>query len=102
MIQPRRLAIAVATGDGLLERCLGDDSCCAELARGAAAVMGSLQALEDIWVTRVVRVVAELGDSRYIALSRFGGGRVLAVYVEGVSLGAAHLVLRVLEEELGQ
>jgi hypothetical protein len=99
VIQVRRLVVAVATGDGLLERCLGDGGC-AELARGAAAALGSLRALEDIWVTRVVRVVAELGDS-YIAISRLGG-RVLAVYVEGVSLGAAHLVLRVLEEELGQ
>jgi hypothetical protein len=100
VIQPRRLVVAVATGDGLLERCLGDGGC-AELARGAAAALGSLQALEDIWVTRVVRVVAELGDSRYIALSRLGEKRVLAVYVEGVSLGAAHLILRVLEEGLG-
>jgi hypothetical protein len=100
VIQPRRLAIAVATGDGLLERCLGDGGC-AELARGAAAALGSLQALEDIWVTRVVRVVAELENSGYIAISRLEGGRVLAVYVEGVSLGAAHLILRLLEEELG-
>jgi hypothetical protein len=98
VIQPRRLAIAVATGDGLLERCLGDDSCCAELARGAAAALGSLRALEDILLTRVTRVLAELGDSRYIAISRLEGGRVLAVYVEGVSLGAAHLILRLLEE----
>ena len=100
MIQPRRLVAAVATGDGLPVRCLGDDGHCAELARGAAA-LGSLQALEDILLTRVTRVLAELGDSRYIALSRLGE-HVLAVYVEGVSLGAAHLVLRVLEEELGQ
>ena len=97
MIQPRRLITAVATSDGLVERCLGDGSCCAELARGAAAALGSLQALEDIWVTRVVRVVAELGDSRYIAISRLHG-RVLAIYIEGVSLGAVHLILRLLEE----
>jgi len=99
VIQPRRLITAVATSDGLVERCMGDGYC-AELARGAAAALGSLQALEDIWVTRVVRVVAELGDSRYIAISRLHG-RVLAVYVEGVSLGAVHLILRLLEEELG-
>ena len=100
MIQPRRLITAVATSDGLLERCMGDGYC-AELARGAAAALGSLQALEDILLTRVTRVLAELGDSRYIALSRFGGGRVLAVYVEGVSPGAVNLILRLLEEELG-
>ena len=78
------------------------DGGCAELARGAAAALGSLRALEDILLTRVTRVLAELGDSRYIALSRLEGGRVLAVYVEGVTAGAAHLILRLLEEELGQ
>jgi len=63
VIQPRRLITAVATGDGLVERCMGDGYC-AELARGAAAALGSLRALEDIWVTRVVRVVARAPRTR--------------------------------------
>jgi len=84
----------VARGDPARAR----DGYCAELARGAAAALGSLQALEDIWVTRVVRVVAELENGGYIALSRLDGERVLAIYIEGVSLGAVHLILRLLEE----
>ena len=45
-----------------------------------------------------MRVVAELENGGYIALSRLDGERVLAIYIEGVSLGAVHLILRLLEE----
>lgn len=95
-MRAERLA-AIATPDGVLEWCSGECGAAARVAAAAASALESMVALEDLLFTRVKRIAVELGSGAYVLISRLSD-RVLVLYAENITQGAAHVLLRKLED----
>ncbi|GEM_PF-1227071 len=93
--------IVYAWRDGIPQAFLSPDQMQAEfLAVSSAAALGSLDAIGDIFGSKVKRVDVELENGEHIIISAVNGAFVALSTIPRPNLGLVHLVLRKYEDEI--
>jgi predicted regulator of Ras-like GTPase activity (Roadblock/LC7/MglB family) len=93
--------IVYAWRDGIPQAFLAPDQAQAEfLAVSAAAALGSLDAIGDIFGSKVKRVDVELENGEHIVISAVDGAFVALSTIPRPNLGLIHVVLRKYEDEI--
>uniref|UniRef100_A0A7C3WU97 Roadblock/LAMTOR2 domain-containing protein n=1 Tax=Thermofilum pendens TaxID=2269 RepID=A0A7C3WU97_THEPE len=93
--------IVYAWRDGIPQAFLAPDQMQAEfLAVSSAAALGSLDAIGDIFGSKVKRVDVELENGEHIIISAVDGAFIALSTIPRPNLGLVHLVLRKYEDEI--
>lgn len=95
-------AAVLSRPDGIPVQCIkGSPQECESLAVAGSVAYGSIRALEDVYLKRILRIEAEYGEYHLLVTAVDGGDMLLCVLApKTVPLGKVHLAVRLLEQQL--
>jgi predicted regulator of Ras-like GTPase activity (Roadblock/LC7/MglB family) len=99
-LETLRVAV-LSRPDGIPVQCIkGSPQECESLAVAGSVAYGSIRALEDVYLKRILRIEAEYGEY-YLLVTAVDGDMLLCVLApKAVPLGKVHLAVRLLEQQL--
>lgn len=87
--------------DGIPVQCIkGSPQECESIAVAGSVAYGSIRALEDVYLKRILRIEAEYGEYNLLVAAVDGDMLLCVLAPKTVPLGKVHLAVRLLEQQL--
>jgi hypothetical protein len=99
-LETLRVAV-LSRPDGIPVQCIkGSPQECESIAVAGSVAYGSIRALEDVYLKRILRIEAEYGEYNLLVTALDGGMLLCVLAPKTVPLGKVHLAVRLLEQQL--
>jgi predicted regulator of Ras-like GTPase activity (Roadblock/LC7/MglB family) len=99
-LETLRVAV-LSRPDGIPVQCIkGSPQECESIAVAGSVAYGSIRALEDVYLKRILRIEAEYGEYNLLVTAVDGDMLLCVLAPKTVPLGKAHLAVRLLEQQL--
>jgi len=94
-------AAVLSRPDGIPVQCIkGTPQECESLAVAGSVAYGSIRALEDVYLKRILRIEAEYGEYNLLVTALDGDTLLCVLAPKSVPIGKVHLAVRLLEQQL--